>query len=411
MLIFTMKDKLFKILDSSIYWSIVAMPFSVAISPGFANAFIGFFCAPFLIKKFLKKERVFIHTPVNWAFVALMVISLISMRNSVDWRASIWGLVKLLKYALIFLICAEEIRDIKHIKRIIISTALGASLVGIDAVWQLTFGKDFVWGQTLAPCTIGLRRASASFPGCNMLGIYLSSITPLLWGLALFYYQGKAKILILAAGFLATLGLSLTFSRGAGLGLYLALVYMGIVKRHKILIAALLCLLLIYPLLMPKNIKDWAKSINYNIVVFMCNPDRISMYKNTVNMIKHHPFVGVGVNTFVENYAKYKLPGPDYAKTPAATYAHNIYLQMAGETGLIGLGAFFCFLFMLFRQGAAVYHKLRDDYLKIIALSVLACCLAFLVNGLTETNLYHARIAMMFWYLSGFSLALKKFSS
>jgi putative inorganic carbon (HCO3(-)) transporter len=372
--------------------------------------------ASFVIKKLLQKEKLFIHTPLNWAFIALLVVSVISLRNSVDLRASFFGLTKLFKYFLMFLIYAEEIKDIRQITRIIVSIALGACLVSIDAVWQCAFGRDFICGNPLqsrwdTPAYVmSIARANASFSHPNGLAGYLTSITPLITGLALFSYRGKAKILLMCASVLALLGIVLTFSRGAGLGVYLAVLYMGIVKKQKLLIMALLGVVLLSPFVMPRSIKSWAHAMHYNPIVLMCNYERLSLYRNTINIIKHHPFVGVGTNTFIKNYEKYKLPEPENAVTPKAIYAHNIYLHMAAEIGLLGLGAFLWFLFLLFRQGIMVYHALHDEYLKIIAFSLLACCIAFLVNGLTETNLYYPRVVIMFWYLIGFSLALKKFS-
>jgi hypothetical protein len=272
-----MKDKIIHFLDWLIYWSIVIMPFSVAISSGMADMFLGFMFASFLIKKLLKKENLFIHTPVNWAFLALFAASLISFRNSVDWHASLFGLVKLLKYSLIFLICAQEIKDRRQIKRIVISIAFGACLVSIDAVWQCLFGKDFIRGYTVLTDSVNpdyvmrMGRARASFGDPNVLGVYLALITPLITGLALFYYRGKKRILVLCASFLALLGTGLTFSRGSGFGVYLALLWMGLVKRQKLLIMVLLGIVLISPFVLPKSIKNWAKSMHYNTVALAFN--------------------------------------------------------------------------------------------------------------------------------------------
>jgi putative inorganic carbon (HCO3(-)) transporter len=127
-------------------------------------------------------------------------------------------------------------------------------------------------------------------------------------------------------------------------------------------------------------------------------------------MISHHPLVGVGVNTFTRNYLKYKLPEPENAKTSDAIYAHNNFLHMAGEIGLLGLGCFLWILFNLFKTGIWLYQNLKEEYLKIVAISLIACFIAFLINGLTETSLYYSRVAMIFWYLIGLSLALIKFS-
>ncbi len=83
---------------------------------------------------------------------------------------------------------------------------------------------------------------------------------------------------------------------------------------------------------------------------------------------------------------------------------------MAGEIGLIGLGVFLWLLFSLFKKSIYDYNNLKDEYFKVLSLSITACLFAFLVNGLTESSLYSSRVAIIFWYLMGFSLALNKFT-
>ncbi len=79
---------------------------------------------------------------------------------------------------------------------------------------------------------------------------------------------------------------------------------------------------------------------------------------------------------------------------------------MAAEVGLVGLGAFIWFLWRLFAYGFRLYRKAGKGYIKVLALSLCAAMLAFLVNGLTESSLYYSRIAVVFWYLAGLLLAL-----
>jgi len=403
-----MPKKITEVLDFIIYWSIVIMPFSVAIAPALANAFIGFFSVFFIIKKIIKREKPFGDIAVMVPFLFLILISLVSFKNSVSLSTSFHGIEKLLKYLLIFVVCAQEIKDRKHVARIVTSVILGVSLVSIDAVWQIIFGWDFIRGNTLQQA-IGLIRPTASFPNPNVFGVYMSALTPLIIGLTLFYFKGKKKIVMVLISVLAIAGLGLTLSRGSGLALYLSTLFLCVAKRKKILTFTLIAVLIVFPFVMPKNIKQWAKDANYNPLVFMCNQDRISIYRNTINMIKQHPFIGVGVNTFSKNYGKYKLESAEkYAHTPDTIYAHNNYLQMAGEIGLLGLLAFLWFLVQVFRRGFKTYQTIKEEYLKIVVLSLIACFIAFLINGLTETSLYYSRVVMVFWYLIGVSLALPR---
>lgn len=400
--------RIIKYLDFIIYWSIVLIPFSISIAPGMTFTFMGFLFFSFLLKKIIKRERLFIKTPINPAFMFLMLISILSFKNTIDTRASLQGVLKLVQNAFLFLICAEEIRDKKHISRVIISIIIGASLASFDALWQMKFGRDFIRGREIK-IAIGLKRATAAFPNANVFGIYMSAIVPLIIGLSLFYCGGKKKIIMLFISVLTILGLATTFSRGSGLGLYISVLLLGLAKKNRPVLILCLAILLIFPFIVPKNIKVWAREVNYNPIIFMCNADRISIYRNTFNMVKHHPILGVGVNTFLINYQRYKLPEPDNAKTADAVYAHNNFLQIAGDIGLLGLAAFFWLLFELFKKNVRIYNGLKDNYLKIISLSLSASLVSFLVNGLTETSLYYARVAMIFWFLIGFSLALSKF--
>lgn len=401
--------KILPLLDFIIYWSIIIMPFSVAIAPAIANTFIGLFSGAFLISKLLRKERIAINKGVLLSFTCLIIVALASFVNSVSYSSSIQGIVKLLKYLLIFLVCSQVIVDKKHIKKIVFSVCCGISLLGFDALWQFFFGHDFIHGIAVHYYE-GLRRASAAFPNPNLLGIYMSAFIPLAAGLTVLYFKGKTKLLMSFVTILALSGIFLTFSRGAGLAVYLAILFLCIAGKKKLLISGLIALLLIFPFVMPKDIKKWAKEVNYNPIVFMLSQDRISIYNNTINMIKHHPVIGAGVNTFSKNYGKYKTASAEnYVHTPDTVYAHNIYLHMAGETGLLGLGVFFWFMFLIFRNAASCYIKLKDEYLKIISLSLIACLFAFLINGMTETSLYNSRVAMVFWYLIGVSLSLSGF--
>src|SRR3989338_1332756 len=401
--------KIIKCLDRVVYWSIVAIPFSIAIAPAFTNTFMGFLFFSYFVKKAIKRERLFVATPINLPFILLILISIISFKNSIAYQASFRGITKLMQNAFLFLICAEEIKDRRHISRIVLFIIFGATLASVDALWQIYSGRDFIRGHTPI-INIGLKRATAAFPNANVLGVYLSAITPLLIGLALYYYKGFKKILMLLICALACLGIILTFSRPTALALYLSILFICIYKKDKAAIAILLIFLLITPFILPKNIKDWAREIKYNPIIFMCNTDRVSVYKNTLNMIRHHPLIGVGVNTFSRNYMKYKLPEPESARTTDFMYAHNHFLQMAGEIGLLGLGIFFWLLFRLFKFSLRGYKNLKDDYCKAVSLSLIACLLAFLVNGLTETSLYYARVAMIFWYLIGFSFSLNRYA-
>jgi len=401
-------QKFIKVISSINYWAIILLPFSVAIAPGVSNTVLGLMIGSFLIQKAFKRESLGRVSLPLVLFGIFMLIGLVSFINSVSIHDSIRGMTKLLKALMIFLICSQEIKDKEHLKKIAVSAACAISLIGIDALWQLFSGKDFIRGNSLQG-VIGLVRATASFPGCNAMGIYLAGLTPLVAGLALFSTQLKNKVFFSIAALIGCTGVYLSLSRGAGIGLLLSVLFLILVRKNKIMLSVLILLLIVYPFVMPKNIKEWAKSVNYNPAVMLTCKTRISIYRNTLNMISQHPFIGVGINNFSKSYGKYKLASVEaQSKTPDSIYAHNNFLQLAGETGLLGLGIFLFFLFFVLKTCWSVFKKNKDVFLKAFSISVFAAITAYLINGLTETSLYHSRLVMIFWFLIGLALALGK---
>ncbi len=400
-----------KYIDGVIYWMIVLIPFTMAIAPAPVNVFMGFLIAAFLGKKILSKENIFTKTQINMPLLFLFSITCLSLINSVSLKDSVrGGVLRLLQYIFVVFSVAEGLKDKNHVKRIIFSVVCGICFTFVDEAWQLATGRDFVRGYE-AIVNIGLLRATAAFKDSNILGVYLSAITPLILGLALFYAKGKGRVAAVIVGIFALLGILLTYSRPTLLAVYIALFFFGVARKNKALIIFLLIFTAVSPFLLPKSVKGWARQLDYNPLRIMCNDDRIAIYRNSLNMIKHNPVLGVGANTFMKNYQKYK-EYPEYrgVVTSDYIYAHNNFLHMAAEIGLAGLAVFLWLLYALFKECRRIYKKLDDPYFKVISLSLSACLIAFLVNGLTESSLYSSRVALIFWYLIGLSLALKKFT-
>jgi len=400
-------EKFVQVITRINYWALIILPFSVAIAPGFANTAIGISIGTFLVEKILKREKPAGVTLPLLVFGVFILTGLLSLINSVDWHASFKGITKLLKALMIFLVYSQQVKTRSHFKGIAIACAAAITLTGVDAFWQLLTGKDFI-RQNALQSAIGLPRATAAFPGCNAMGIYLTALTPLIAGLILFYRSRKERILFFIAAAVGAAGIYLSLSRGAGLGFFVSLFFLSLIKKNKLIIAGLIALILVYPMVMPQTIKDWTRTRNNNPLLVLIDPARITIFENSLNMIWHHPVIGVGINTFSQNYGKYKTAHAESRfKTSDTYYAHNNFLHLAGEMGLTGLLVFLAFLWVVFTAAWRAFKGQGDPFLKALSAGVLAALLAYLVNGLTETSLYHSRLVMIFWFLVGLALALK----
>lgn len=387
-----------------VYWSIIAIPFVASFSSAAVNILVGFMLFAFILKKAINKDIKIAKSPLNWPFFFLIVLSLLSFVNSVNMRSSIQGITKLLKYGFLLIILAGEIRDKKHLNRVIIASLSGLLLASLDGIYQLIFGLDF-FRHKPPDFAIGLARLKAAFPHTNIFAGYLALFVPLSIPLILYHLRGWRRH---ALGLITALGLFclvFTFCRSAVFGVWLVILVMGLIRKDKVVIIMTLLILLIAPFLMPGNIKNWAKTTS-SLGEFLLNKSRFALYETSFNMIKNHPILGVGVNTYCLNYQKYKIhdTAPDSAST--MWYAHNSYLQMAGEIGIFGLAVFFWLLYVLFTKWLRFYRNTKDILLEVVSLGIIIGLVAFLIHGLTETNLYYPKIAALFWFQVGLLMGI-----
>ncbi len=385
--------------------SIIGIAFFLPLSSAMVNSLIGIGIGFWILQKIIKKEARIKPNGLTLPLFLFFIISCVSILNSIEPRTSLQGLVKVLKYLGIYFLMVENVNDLRMLKRIITALIFGAAVVCIDGIAQYIIGKDLFYSHPLMR-DIGLNRMTATYWHCNDFGVYLVTIVGVIWTLAIYELKKKKKWLGLAAAFLVTFCIALTFSRGAALALTGGILLMAVCKKDKLILALLVLALIAAPFLIPSNVKAWAKTTHSFLETF-CNLDRIAFYRSAIQMIKDHPIIGVGINTFMKAYPKYKVHDVDII-TSDYCYAHNNYLHMAGEIGLVGLAIFIWAIVALFFELRKVYVKEKQvSFVKNAALGIGCGILAFLLNGLTESSFYFSKIVVVFWFVAGLGASLK----
>ncbi|MCX5715738.1 MAG: O-antigen ligase family protein [Candidatus Omnitrophica bacterium] len=401
-----------KALEKIAYFSIIGVAFFLPLASGVVNTLIGAGIIAWLVQKVIKKEITVRPTAANLPLVLFFVICCISIFNSIEPKTSGQGLIKVLKYLGIYFLLVENITSLKQLKNIITALVLGALVVCVDGLIQYAVGKDPIYSHPLMR-DVGIKRMTATYWHCNDFGIYLVTVVGVIWALALYEFKKRVKWVWFFAAALVTFCTVLTFSRGAALAFFGSTLVMGLVKKDKLVLGLLVAVLIVAPFLIPSSAREWINTTKSPIEAF-CNLDRIAFYKSAIQMIKDHPIIGVGVNTFMKAYPKYKVHDVDII-TADQCYAHNNYLQMTGEIGLIGLGIFFWILAALFleireRCQTPSMHKIgevSDTFVKNTALGLGCGIIAFLLNGLTESSFYFSKLVVVFWFMAGLAASLK----
>jgi Tfp pilus assembly protein PilF len=131
---------------------------------------------------------------------------------------------------------------------------------------------------------------------------------------------------------------------------------------------------------------------------------RLYMYRNTIGMIQDNFFMGVGFGNFKYVYPHYRDRG-EWALSGLNTRveeAHNEYLQILSEVGIIGFLAFVWILLMMGRMSLWMIQKGDLNRYFFISLALTMGILATLVQSLFDFNLQNPASGITFWMAAGF---------
>ena len=122
---------------------------------------------------------------------------------------------------------------------------------------------------------------------------------------------------------------------------------------------------------------------------------RAHFWAVTVDMIKAHPFLGTGLGAFGVIYTGFDTRNGSLR----LEQAHNDYLQILSDGGIVGALLGLAFVVLLF--GRAFYRmKTRDHFRRGVALAALGGCFAVLVHSFFDFTLHTAANALLFLMLA-----------
>lgn len=228
-----------------------------------------------------------------------------------------------------------------------------------------------------------LLRATAVFPDPHVAA-YFFGMSGFL-ALGFFRATDEKRYAWLAGGiFLADI---LTFSRGGYIGLLLAgMMYGAIVIpvfAHKqkmrlvtVLVIGMIALVLFGQPVLSRFLTSFSLADTSSV-------ERIALWKEALPAIGEHPVLGAGLGNYLSTARPLYVLGTPF-------YAHNLYLDIALEVGLIGLIAFLGMFLVAFVRAA---QSVRSDPWSA---ALLAALTLYLAHSIFETALFslHATIAL-----------------
>ena len=381
------------------------------------------------IKMVSKEDIKITYTPLNLPILSFVAICVLSLILSSNFFVSLKELPLFLVGPLLYFIITSNINNQKHVNRIIYILLIIGGLFGIYGILQYN-GIDFsFWIRN-----IGRQQVFGLFGNVNYFAEYL--IVPLPIAISLFFAcrNNIKKTLLLTAILAIGISLILTFTRGSYLAFGASLIFMTLLfifsrgksfikENRKIFIVVLVAIIIItflFAIPSPLNKSGTIISkIKSRISVSQLTQDiaikrRIATWKFTVLMIKDRPFIGAGIGTFKYNSLKYQAKFFDQGQNRSlypygfATKAHNEYLQLWAEMGIVGLGIFIWLIISYFSYGLRFIKRVKDGYRKRVLIGLMGAVVAVLVDAIFGFPLHLPATIVLFWLALALTIVVIK---
>lgn len=330
---------------------------------------------------------------VSKPYLLFITICFISILSAPDRIIALRYCVRFTSYFMLYVVTITALKSKRQIINLVHVVFLSTIIPLSVGFYQMFTGTRYLEAG-------GLNRILATFTSAVQYGYYLMIFFP--FALLLFLFHSKFKLTKYVYGLICLpLGVSLiqTFTRGAWIGIVIALIIIGL--RYKIVFVLLALILIMSPILFPNilhRLSDLREPVEEQSSSFSW---RVNLWNEALPMIRSKPLMGNGLGSFLSRFSL-------EIGSPIAKGAHNVYLRLAMETGLLGLGAYLWLLFALGKNAIKNYTSVSDRYIKILNFGFISILVAYVFVCVADNHLEYVSFQWYFWIFAAITEAGKR---
>jgi O-antigen ligase len=370
--------------------------------------------APLAYDLLLRRQKIVLTPAMPWIalFLIAELLSTITARDASDAASSLSTFAS--EGIGLYLLVTNTVRSTDLLRAIVWTLLLVGAFLGALSFYQQiteTYGNAyFGFAQTDAAATgvteTGIARLAGPIGEKNRYAQIMLMLVPL----GVLQFSGERnrwlKLAALACAGLAAIATALTFSRGAALAAGIILVAMLLLRyirlSHLVVSLALIGVVLV-------AVPEYGARVSSLTdlgALFSDEPagsatDNSLLSRATENLtalqvFADHPILGVGPGQFPNYYRDY-ADEIGVSVRAADREAHNLYLGIAAETGIVGLTAFLGAIVATFVQLARARARaltIRPD-LAAMAAGFMLALVGYLASGL----FLHLSYARYYWLM------------
>ena len=132
------------------------------------------------------------------------------------------------------------------------------------------------------------------------------------------------------------------------------------------------------------------------------NLGRFEVWTSAINMFKDYPAIGVGIGQWRTKYEEsYRLP----SENQHLYHAHNNFIQLLSEVGILGLLGVLIFYGYMVIDNAKIWYRRRDPYSLCVMIAVFSYVFVF---GQIEYTLDNSSGIRLMYFILGTMLQLRE---
>lgn len=358
---------------------------SATVNMTLADALLGLIALGWVLWVWRRRSLELDRDPIFVLLLLFIAAPVLSMLNSPSRALTAVGILRAFElWGLLFAITLSVVRRPRDVRWLIGGYVALTSLEALVGLYQFVAQRGAFVNGVYARAV-----GTASLYSWLDFALALGMAVILLAGDLLVRRRTEAwrwgVLVVLVAAVMAT------YTRGVWVGIIVAVAFMVLVSRPRVLLALTIATGLFFGAILSDPSSPLAER-----VISMTDPtdssvvQRLYLWETAAAMFASEPIVGVGSKTFPRLRDRYAVPGLEiysYHDTPGASLKvellspHNYYLLVAAELGLVGLFAFVTLLLALLARGVRVARHAKDPALSSAALGLMGVLVFLAVHA------------------------------
>ena len=392
-----------------------SVPYGLKLLGSF-NAFNGLAAVIFgvwVVNAVLQRERLLNWSGMNFVLVLFVLVCLAALFKSVDFGGTAFMEEQINPFKrwitpmLLFFPIANARFSRPAIKRMVVTVII---MLAVVTLWTLKDLYNVGWEEISEENRVG---GPFGFGAENDLAAFFVYYSVLALTIGLFIKKIQHRLVLLGLFLTSTIPLLLSFSRGAYMGIAVALLFVAL-ARFRWMLPILALAAVFYEFWTPETVQQRVSSTQVvsNEVVGGRIPSpndperylepsaalRMRIWCGAYRIIEKHPFGGIGFGVFPHAI-------PEYANMEPKMDAHNEYLLITAETGVGGLVAFLLILGVPFYSMLKIYRTSGDRFIRGWMLGAMAGICGMIVVNIFGSRFGREELVGLYWVMLGLTYA------